>query len=101
MCIRDSDYNVNQAKIAIGSGNFWGKGFLEGTQITYGFVPEKHTDFIFCTCLLYTSLGYVTPPEGERRAEDGRYRKNHFIRNENRLISVSYTPLWPSPRRCP
>ena len=44
-----TDYNVNQAKIAIGSGNFWGKGFLEGTQIKYGFVPEKHTDFIFCT----------------------------------------------------
>ena len=44
-----SDYNVNQAKIAIGSGNFWGKGFLEGTQIKYGFVPERHTDFIFCT----------------------------------------------------
>ena len=42
-------YNVNQSKIAIGSGNFWGKGFLEGTQIKYGFVPEKHTDFIFCT----------------------------------------------------
>lgn len=44
-----TDYNVNQAKIAIGSGGFWGKGFLNGTQIKYGFVPEKHTDFIFCT----------------------------------------------------
>ncbi len=43
------DYNVNQSKIAIGSGGFFGKGFLEGTQIKYGFVPEKHTDFIFCT----------------------------------------------------
>ncbi len=43
------DYNVNQSKIAIGSGGFWGKGFLEGTQIKYGFVPERHTDFIFCT----------------------------------------------------
>ncbi len=42
------DYNVNQAKIAIGSGGFLGKGFLDGTQIKYGFVPEKHTDFIFC-----------------------------------------------------
>ncbi len=41
-------YNVNQSKIAIGSGGFWGKGFLQGTQIRYGFVPEKHTDFIFC-----------------------------------------------------
>ncbi len=44
-----SDYNVNQAKIAIGSGGMLGKGFLEGTQIRYGFVPERHTDFIFCS----------------------------------------------------
>lgn len=43
------DYNVNQSKIAIGSGGLTGKGFLQGTQIKYGFVPEKHTDFIFCT----------------------------------------------------
>ena len=42
-------YNVNQSKIAIGSGGFFGKGFLEGTQTTYGFVPEQSTDFIFCT----------------------------------------------------
>ncbi len=44
-----ADFNVNQAKIAIGSGGFAGKGFLQGTQIKYGFVPERHTDFIFCT----------------------------------------------------
>ena len=44
-----TDYNVNQAKIAIGSGGWTGKGFLQGTQIKYGFVPERHTDFIFCT----------------------------------------------------
>ncbi len=43
------DYNVNQSKIAIGSGGFLGKGYLQGTQIRYNFVPEKHTDFIFCT----------------------------------------------------
>ena len=43
------DYNVNQSKIAIGSGGLFGKGFLQGTQIKYNFVPEKHTDFIFCT----------------------------------------------------
>lgn len=43
------DYNVNQSKIAIGSGGVLGKGFLQGTQIRYNFVPEKHTDFIFCT----------------------------------------------------
>ncbi len=44
-----ADFNVNQAKIAIGSGGLFGKGFLQGTQIKYGFVPERHTDFIFCT----------------------------------------------------
>jgi rod shape determining protein RodA len=43
------DFNVNQSKIAIGSGRFIGKGFLNGTQNKYGFLPEKHTDFIFCT----------------------------------------------------
>jgi rod shape determining protein RodA len=42
-------YNVNQSKIAIGSGGFYGKGFLEGTQTKYDFVPEQSTDFIFCT----------------------------------------------------
>jgi rod shape determining protein RodA len=42
-------YNVNQSKIAIGSGGFWGKGFLNGTQTKYKFVPEQSTDFIFCT----------------------------------------------------
>ena len=43
------DFNVNQSKIAIGSGGLTGKGFLEGTQVKYNFVPENHTDFIFCT----------------------------------------------------
>ena len=42
-------YNVYQSKIAIGSGGFSGKGFLQGTQTKYDFVPEQHTDFIFCT----------------------------------------------------
>ena len=42
-------YNVNQSKIAIGSGGLWGKGFLQGTQTKYDFVPEQSTDFIFCT----------------------------------------------------
>lgn len=42
------DFNVNQSKIAIGSGGLIGKGFMQGTQSKY-FVPEKHTDFIFCT----------------------------------------------------
>jgi rod shape determining protein RodA len=42
-------YNVNQSLIAIGSGGFAGKGFLQGTQTKYNFVPEQSTDFIFCT----------------------------------------------------
>jgi len=42
-------YNVNQSKIAIGSGGFFGKGYLQGTQTKYDFVPEQDTDFIFCT----------------------------------------------------
>ncbi len=42
-------YNVRQSMIAIGSGGFSGKGFLNGTQTTFGFVPEQSTDFIFCT----------------------------------------------------
>ena len=42
-------YNVNQSKIAVGSGGFSGKGFLNGTQTKLKYVPEQHTDFIFCT----------------------------------------------------
>ena len=42
-------YNVNQSLIAIGSGGFFGKGYLQGTQTKYDFVPEQSTDFIFCT----------------------------------------------------
>ena len=42
-------YNVRQSMIAIGSGGLFGKGYLQGTQTTYGFVPEQSTDFIFCT----------------------------------------------------
>jgi rod shape determining protein RodA len=42
-------WNVTQSKIAIGSGGFLGKGFLQGTQTKFNFVPEQSTDFIFCT----------------------------------------------------
>ena len=42
-------YNVNQSKIAIGSGGLSGKGFLNGTQTKLKYVPEQDTDFIFCT----------------------------------------------------
>ncbi|HOZ87813.1 MAG TPA: rod shape-determining protein RodA [Bacteroidia bacterium] len=47
--LKKEGYNVNQAKIAIGSGGFSGKGYLQGTQTKYDFVPEQDTDFIFCT----------------------------------------------------
>ncbi|MCM1369123.1 MAG: rod shape-determining protein RodA [Candidatus Amulumruptor caecigallinarius] len=47
--LRGAGYNVNQSKIAIGSGGITGKGFLNGTQTKLKYVPEQHTDFIFCT----------------------------------------------------
>ncbi len=47
--LRGEGYNVNQSKIAIGSGGMWGRGYLQGTQTKYDFVPEQSTDFIFCT----------------------------------------------------
>lgn len=47
--IQGTGYNVNQSKIAIGSGGVTGKGFLNGTQTKLKYVPEQHTDFIFCT----------------------------------------------------
>ena len=50
-------YNLNQAEIAIGSGTFWGKGYLQGTQTKYSFVPARSTDFIFCT--LCEEWGFV------------------------------------------
>lgn len=47
--LRGAGYNLHQSKIAIGSGGFWGQGFLQGTQTKFNFVPEQATDFIFCT----------------------------------------------------
>ena len=47
--LQGAGYNVHQSKIAIGSGGFFGKGFLKGTQTKFNFVPEQSTDFIFCT----------------------------------------------------
>lgn len=76
-------YNVRQSMIAIGSGGLTGKGFLNGTQTTYGFVPEQSTDFIFCTIgeefgfigclaliLIYVCLIYrlITDAEKSREA---------------------------------
>lgn len=65
---RGQGYNLNQSKIAIGSGQLFGKGYLQGTQTKYNFVPEQSTDFIFCTigeewgfvgCVILISI-YVT-----------------------------------------
>lgn len=50
-------YNVMQSKIAVGSGQFWGEGFLQGTQNQFGFVPEKYTDFIFS--VISEEFGFV------------------------------------------
>ena len=47
--LKGAGYNVNQSMIAIGSGGFAGKGYLQGTQTKFKFVPEQSTDFIFCT----------------------------------------------------
>lgn len=47
--LKGAGYNVHQSKIAIGSGGFTGKGYLDGTQTKFNFVPEQSTDFIFCT----------------------------------------------------
>lgn len=47
--LKGAGYNVNQSLIAIGSGRLTGKGYLQGTQTKYNFVPEQSTDFIFCT----------------------------------------------------
>lgn len=46
---KNEGYQINQSKVAIGSGGLWGKGFLQGTQTKFDFVPEQSTDFIFCT----------------------------------------------------
>lgn len=75
-------YNVRQSMIAIGSGGLTGKGFLNGTQTTYGFVPEQSTDFIFCTIgeewgflgclgliLLYVFLIYRLMADAEKSRE--------------------------------
>jgi rod shape determining protein RodA len=55
--LRGAGYNVHQSKIAIGSGGITGKGFLQGTQTKYDFVPEQDTDFIFCT--IGEEWGYI------------------------------------------
>ena len=75
-------YNVRQSMIAIGSGGMFGKGYLQGTQTTYGFMPEQSTDFIFCTIgeewgfvgclaviLLYVALILRIAKDAERSRE--------------------------------
>jgi rod shape determining protein RodA len=54
---KGDSYNVKQSKIAIGSGGFLGKGFLNNTQTRFDFVPEQHTDFIFCS--VAETFGFV------------------------------------------
>ncbi len=49
MDLQGAGYNLHQSKIAIGSGGLWGKGYMQGTQTQFNFVPEQSTDFIFCT----------------------------------------------------
>jgi rod shape determining protein RodA len=84
--LKGAGYNVNQSLIAIGSGSLTGKGFLQGTQTKYDFVPEQSTDFIFCTVgeewgfigtfcvlLLFTTLLYRIIIIAERQ-------KNAFVR---------------------
>lgn len=67
---KGAGYNVNQSKIAIGSGGLMGKGFLNGTQTKLKYVPEQDTDFIFCTvgeemgfvgssCILLLFMGFI------------------------------------------
>ncbi|HQV00047.1 MAG: rod shape-determining protein RodA [Bacteroidia bacterium] len=84
--LKGAGYNVNQSLIAIGSGSITGKGFLQGTQTKFDFVPEQSTDFIFCTVgeewgfigtssvlLLFTVLLYRIIIIAERQ-------KNAFVR---------------------
>ncbi|MDP1842329.1 MAG: rod shape-determining protein RodA [Sediminibacterium sp.] len=54
---KPDDYNVRQSKIAIGSGGFWGRGFLKGTQTRGKYVPAQHTDFIFAS--LSEAFGFI------------------------------------------
>lgn len=53
-------YHINQSKIAIGSGQFWGKGYLQGTQTRLHFLPEQHTDFAFSVLAEEWGLAGVT-----------------------------------------
>lgn len=87
-------YNVNQSKIAIGSGGLFGKGFLKGTQTTFGFVPEQSTDFIFCTvgeewgflgCLLVIGL-YVFLIA--RLILDAEHCRGKFTRNYGYCVAA-------------
>ncbi len=54
---RGDGYQLTQSKIAVGSGMFGGKGYMKGTQSTYGFIPEHHTDFIFA--VIGEELGFA------------------------------------------
>ncbi len=81
---RGQGYNLQQSLIAIGSGGLWGKGYRQGSQTQYGFVPEQHTDFIFTAIaeewgwmgsvtvlLLYVLLMYRVITLAERSPSEG------------------------------
>jgi rod shape determining protein RodA len=55
--LKHHGYHINQSKIAIGSGGFWGKGYGKGSQVQLGYIPEHKTDFIFT--LLSEELGFI------------------------------------------
>jgi len=83
--LRAAGYNVNQSKIAIGSGGFFGKGFLNGTQTKLKYVPEQHTDFIFCTIgeeegFVGTMLVHAAFPGAHTQSAQTRRTPAHYIR---------------------
>ena len=93
-----SGYNAIQSRIAVGSGGIWGQGWLHGTQTHLRFLPERHTDFIFCVlgeetgflgCILVMVLYAVVIFNGLRIAEQSR---DEF----GRLVAVGVTVLLAS-----
>lgn len=93
-----SGYNAIQSMIAVGSGGLWGQGWLHGTQTHLRFLPERHTDFIFCVlgeetgflgCLLVVTLYAIIAFGGLRIAEQSR---DEF----GRLVAVGVTVLLAS-----
>ncbi len=81
-------YHIIQSKIAVGSGSFWGKGFLKGTQSQLHFIPEQHTDFIFSVfaeewgfigCLILLFLFLVLISKGLKIALASRDKEGSLL----------------------